>query len=118
MVIGFVDVVPTFAATPGDQDLIRDRQDRLLLEQQRRLDELRDLPGKQTPEPSVPVAPDLRCFPIDVIMIKGATSLSQADREYLVQPWLGKCLGVAQLNALLKAITGHYLSMGMVTSRT
>ncbi len=34
------------AASPGDQDLIRDRQDRLLEEQQRRLEELRNLPGK------------------------------------------------------------------------
>ncbi|PRB95164.1 ShlB family hemolysin secretion/activation protein, partial [Pseudomonas cedrina] len=34
------------APTPGDQDLIRDRQNRLLEEQQRRLQELQDLPGK------------------------------------------------------------------------
>lgn len=52
-----------FAATnPGDQDLIRDRQNRLLEEQQRRLEELKDLPGKAlkptapaTPHPVVPV---------------------------------------------------------------
>ncbi|MCL8303216.1 ShlB/FhaC/HecB family hemolysin secretion/activation protein, partial [Pseudomonas mosselii] len=35
-----------WAVSPGDQDLIRDRQDRLLEEQQRRLEELRNLPGK------------------------------------------------------------------------
>ena len=40
---------PAFAATPGDQDLIRDRQDRLLQEQQRRLEELRELPGSEAP---------------------------------------------------------------------
>lgn len=34
------------APTPGEQDLIRDRQDRLLEEQRRRLEELKDLPGK------------------------------------------------------------------------
>ena len=34
------------APTPGDTDLIRDRQNRLLEEQQRRLEELKDLPGK------------------------------------------------------------------------
>ncbi len=34
------------APTPGDQDLIRDRQNRLLEEQRRRLEELQDLPGK------------------------------------------------------------------------
>lgn len=39
--------------TPGDQDLIRDRQDRLLQEQQRRLQDLKDLPGN----PAAPVQP-------------------------------------------------------------
>jgi hypothetical protein len=47
--------------TPGVTDLIRDRQDRLLEEQQRRLDELKDLPGKAAPasrrRPLTPVAP-------------------------------------------------------------
>lgn len=51
---------PAFAATapadtPGVQDLIRDRQDRLLEEQRRRLDELKELPGKL----ATPVRPRL-----------------------------------------------------------
>lgn len=33
---------------PGDQDLIRERQNRLLEEQQRRLEQLKELPGKQS----------------------------------------------------------------------
>lgn len=37
---------------PGDQDLIRDRQNRLLEEQQRRLEELKDLPGQIAPQAS------------------------------------------------------------------
>ncbi|MDO4236700.1 MAG: ShlB/FhaC/HecB family hemolysin secretion/activation protein, partial [Pseudomonas sp.] len=44
------------APTPGDQDLIRDRQNRLLEEQQRRLEELKDLPGKAA-KPEAPTAP-------------------------------------------------------------
>ena len=35
------------APTPGETDLIRERQNRLLEEQQRRLVELKDLPGKE-----------------------------------------------------------------------
>ncbi|OLS60221.1 ShlB/FhaC/HecB family hemolysin secretion/activation protein [Pseudomonas putida] len=117
LALGLGAAVPAFAATPGDQDLIRERQDRLLLEQQRRLDELRDLPGQQSTQPATPAAPDTRCFPIDTIEVKGADQLSQADRDSLVKPWLGQCLGVEQLNALLKAITDHYLARGLVTSR-
>jgi len=105
------------APTPGDQDLIRDRQDRLLQEQQRRLEDLKDLPGKQA-APVQPSAPaDTRCFTINTIELKGADSLSESERKRLTQPYLGQCLGVSQLNALLKVITDLYIEKGLVTSR-
>ncbi|KTC51533.1 ShlB family hemolysin secretion/activation protein [Pseudomonas fluorescens ABAC62] len=105
------------APTPGDQDLIRDRQNRLLEEQQRRLQELQDLPGKAS-KPEAPALPaNTRCFPIQDIELKGADSLSAADRTRLLKPYLGQCLGVAQLNELLKVITDHYIGKGRVTSR-
>ncbi|AZE86895.1 ShlB/FhaC/HecB family hemolysin secretion/activation protein [Pseudomonas orientalis] len=105
------------APTPGDQDLIRDRQNRLLEEQQRRLEELKDLPGKAA-KPEAPTAPaDTRCFPIKNIELKGADSLPASERERLLKPYIGQCLGVSQLNDLLKAITDYYLGKGRVTSR-
>nr|WP_314563880.1 ShlB/FhaC/HecB family hemolysin secretion/activation protein [uncultured Pseudomonas sp.] len=107
----------TAAPTPGDQDLIRDRQNRLLEEQRRRLDELQDLPGKDT-KPQAPALPaDTRCFPIQDIELKGADSLSGGDRTLLLKPYVGQCLGVAQLNELLKVITDYYIAKGWVTSR-
>ncbi|WP_377707410.1 ShlB/FhaC/HecB family hemolysin secretion/activation protein [Pseudomonas protegens] len=109
--------LPGPAFNPGDQDLIRDRQNRLLEEQQRRLEELKDLPGKSA-APVAPTAPaDSRCFPIKDIQLKGADSLSAAERERLLQPYIGQCLGVAQLNELLKVITDRYIEKGLVTSR-
>lgn len=110
--------LPALAATtPGEQDLIRDRQDRLLEEQRRRLEDLKDLPGKQA-EPAAPVAPaDTRCFTINRIELKGADSLSAAERDKLIQPYIGQCLGVPQLNELLKVITDHYIEKGLVTTR-
>ncbi|MFB3304758.1 ShlB/FhaC/HecB family hemolysin secretion/activation protein [Pseudomonas sp. AMR01] len=105
------------APTPGDQDLIRDRQNRLLEEQQRRLEELKDLPGKEA-KPQAPAAPvDARCFPIKDIELKGADSLPASDRERLLKPYVGQCLGVTQLNELLKQITDYYIAKGRVTSR-
>lgn len=105
------------APTPGDQDLIRDRQNRLLEEQQRRLQELQDLPGKAD-KPQAPATPaDPRCFPIKTIELKGADSLPAPDRERLLKPYIGQCLGVSQLNELLKVITDYYLGKGRVTSR-
>ena len=106
-----------WAVSPGDQDLIRDRQDRLLQEQQRRLDELRTLPGKAAEPSEAQPAPDTRCFTIHTIELKGADSLSAAERDALLKPFIDQCLGVTQLNALLKAITDHYLDRGLVTSR-
>lgn len=105
------------AATPGDTDLIRERQDRLLEEQSRRLEDLKNLPG-QSGNPVTPSAPnDERCFPISSIDLKGADSLSSAERQRLLTPFTGQCLGVAQLDLLLKTITDHYLDKGLVTSR-
>ncbi|CRM99953.1 Hemolysin transporter protein ShlB precursor [Pseudomonas sp. 34 E 7] len=114
----FFTLNSAFAApTPGDQDLIRDRQNRLLEEQQRRLQELQDLPGKAA-KPEAPTAPaDTRCFPIKDIELKGADSLPASERERLLKPYVGQCLGVSQLNDLLKAITDYYLGKGRVTSR-
>ncbi|MCJ7957678.1 MAG: hypothetical protein MUW57_14290 [Pseudomonas sp.] len=43
--------MPGTAFNPGGQGLIRDRQNRLLEEQQRRLEELQDLPGKSAMQP-------------------------------------------------------------------
>jgi hemolysin activation/secretion protein len=63
------------APTPGETDLIRERQDRLLEEQRKRLDDLQELPGKQN-LPAAPTAPaEARCFNIQHIDIKGADHL-------------------------------------------
>ncbi|KRD02573.1 MULTISPECIES: ShlB/FhaC/HecB family hemolysin secretion/activation protein [Pseudomonas] len=102
---------------PGITDLIRDRQDRLLEEQQRRLEELKDLPGKAA-APATPATPvDTRCFAINTIELGGADALSEGERTDLIKPYLGQCLGVPQLNAVLKVITDRYLAKGLVTSR-
>ena len=104
-------------STPGITDLIRDRQDRLLEEQQRRLEELKDLPGKSA-APAAPATPaDTRCFPIKTIELAGADALSVDERSALIKPYIGQCLGVPQLNEVLKVITDRYLAKGLVTSR-
>ncbi|WP_223484341.1 ShlB/FhaC/HecB family hemolysin secretion/activation protein [Pseudomonas sp. A-RE-19] len=105
------------APTPGETDLIRERQDRLLEEQRRRLEELKELPGKEA-KPTQPTAPaDVRCFPIKDIELKGADSLSDGEKNRLLKPYIGQCLGVTQLNELLKVITDLYIDKGLVTSR-
>ncbi|WP_271409610.1 ShlB/FhaC/HecB family hemolysin secretion/activation protein [Pseudomonas sp. Q1-7] len=103
--------------SPGDRDLIRDRQERLLQEQQKRLEELQQLPGK--PTETAPVAPqgEGHCFEIRRIEVEGASLLPASQRDALLAPYVGRCLGVPQLNELLKLITDHYLDRGYVTTR-
>ncbi|NUT84688.1 ShlB/FhaC/HecB family hemolysin secretion/activation protein, partial [Pseudomonas brassicacearum] len=109
---------PVYAApTPGDTDLIRERQNRLLEEQRRRLEELKDLPGKEA-KPVPPAKPaDTRCFLIKTIELKSADALSERERQRLLKPYINQCLGVPQLNELLKTVTDAYLEKGLVTSR-
>ncbi|AZD87326.1 Channel-forming transporter/cytolysins activator of TpsB family [Pseudomonas chlororaphis subsp. aureofaciens] len=117
LLLAILPAISLAAPTPGEQDLIRERQDRLLEEQRRRLEELKDLPGKEA-APTAPTAPaDTRCFPIKDIELKGADSLSAAEQARLLKPYIGQCLGVSQLNELLKVITDYYLEKGLVTSR-
>ena len=115
--IGLSTALSAPGPSPGDQDLIRERQERLLEEQRRRLEELQDLPGKQISPTAPAQADDSRCFPVKDIEIKGADSLSSRERESVLKPYLGQCLGVSQLNQLLKNITNRYIDRGQVTSR-
>ncbi|TWC44500.1 POTRA domain-containing ShlB-type protein [Pseudomonas sp. SJZ080] len=99
LIIGFGPLFSAHAApSPGDTDLIRERQDRLLDEQRRRLEELKDLPGKEA-KPTPPAAPaDTRCFPIKDIELNGDDSLSEGEKARLLKPFIDQCLGVTQLN--------------------
>lgn len=95
--------------TPGDRDLIRDRQENLLQEQRKRLEELQQLPGRQAPQAPAQPTEQGRCFQIQRIDLQGASLLDEPQRKALLEGYEGKCLQVGQLNDLLKRITDHYL---------
>ncbi|WP_341964470.1 ShlB/FhaC/HecB family hemolysin secretion/activation protein [Pseudomonas sp. RC10] len=104
-------------ANPGDRSVITDRQERLLEDQRRKLEQLQHL---QTPTitPTRQSKPtSSACFPIRRITLKGAAHLSVADQRRLVEPFHNQCLGAAQLDGLLRGVTNHYLNKGWVTSR-
>lgn len=109
--------LPALAQTPADRELIRERQERLLQEQRQRLDELQQLPGSPGASPAQVPSEDERCFDIRQIELQGASLLSPADQASILAPFVGQCLGVGQLNQLLKAITDHYIGRGYVTTR-
>ncbi|WP_238706740.1 POTRA domain-containing protein [Pseudomonas aeruginosa] len=102
--------------SPGDRDLIRDRQQRLLDEQRKRWRNSSNCPGG-APAAADASGDDERCFEIRRIELEGAGHLGESARRQLLAPYQGRCLGVGQLNALLKAVTDHYLDRGYVTTR-
>ncbi len=102
---------------PGDRDLARDRQQRLLQEQQQRLDELQSLPGSLPDATTDPLLADDRCVPVQRIELSGVTLLRPALQSRLLQPYQHQCLSAARLNLLLQDITHAYLERGYVTTR-
>ncbi|WP_239068368.1 ShlB/FhaC/HecB family hemolysin secretion/activation protein [Aquipseudomonas alcaligenes] len=104
-------------SSPGDRDLIRERQERVLEDQQKRLQELQQLPGVKPPVPPATPSADESCFVINSIQLKGATLIPAVSQRELLKPFEKRCLGSGQLNELLKAITQYYIDAGYVTSR-
>lgn len=105
------------AALPGDRELIRDRQERVLQEQRKRLEALQQLPDEPaTPAPAPPVqgAP---CVPLHAIDLQDARLISPGQRRALLAPFAHPCLDSQRLDELLKHITQHYIDRGYVTSR-
>lgn len=105
------------AALPGDRELIRDRQERVLQEQRKRLEELQQLPDEPaTPAPTAP-DPGGPCIPLQDIELQDARLISPAQRRALLEPFARQCLDRQHFDVLLQRITQHYIERGYVTSR-
>jgi len=105
------------AQLPGDREFARDRQQRLLQEQQQRLDELQSLPGAVPEAITDPAPADGRCIDVRHIELSGVTLLGPSLQHKLIRPYQEQCLTTAQLNLLLQDITHAYLERGHVTTR-
>lgn len=104
-------------ALPGDRELIQDRQEQLLEQQRQRLEALQNLPDESLPVvPRTEETPPI-CFDIHEVRLTGASLIAPAEQQVLLGDFLGRCLGSAQLNDILKIITAYYLDRGFVTAR-
>lgn len=69
----------------------------------------------QAPQPKErPAGP---CRPISEIDITGVSLLSRSVVEEIEQQWQGKCIGVAQIEQILGALTVAYMDKGYVAAR-
>ena len=82
---------------PADRELARERQERLLQEQRRRLDELQSLQGSEFSTPSLPTDDSSACLQVDRIELSGADALSLRQRTQLLQPFIGQCLSAKEI---------------------
>jgi len=57
------------------------------------------------------------CLPIDRITLRAAPTLSAADIDALIAPFTGRCLGLAEFDAVLEAVTLAYVDRGLILSR-
>lgn len=100
---------------------------RIIQQEQQRLEEQRrQLESEQrersrrlspTQEKSVPTIAEGTCFTINRVSFVGITVFSETKLLTVIDPLLGGCLGIAQLNEMLESVTIHYFNAGYVTTR-
>lgn len=118
-----------FAAVPSPQELqqIQREQDKILQDEQLRREELlKDKDMRRRPPGTIdldikrlePEAGESKqCFVIMNIVLEGAYSLSDEERQELTRPFLGKCLGLVEIRELMRVVTNFYIDKGYVTTR-
>ncbi|AYG43739.1 ShlB/FhaC/HecB family hemolysin secretion/activation protein [Pseudomonas sp. Leaf58] len=106
------------ADDPASQQL-RDQQHGLRqLEQQQRLDRWQRQPSPaENHDATAPLAHNERCWDIDGVRVAGNRLLSNPSLAPTIRSLISPCMGLAQINRLLKAITQRYVQAGYPTSR-
>ncbi len=104
------------AQSPADQ-FARDQEQK---EQAERLKALKKITPDATGLSNPELAPESKggpCFSIDRIDVEGVKQFSAAVINRLTIPYQHKCVGMGEINTLLRDLTYAYLDKGFVTSR-
>jgi len=119
----------TLAATPtsADRQIIQQKADEILRQEQLRDTEtLKDQDLRRRPPTTIeldiekegePGKPSKQCFEINKIILEDAHSLSAEEKQKLIKPFLGQCIGMTEIKELLRTITNYYIDKGYVTTR-
>ncbi|MDF0696378.1 ShlB/FhaC/HecB family hemolysin secretion/activation protein [Rhizobium sp. MC63] len=110
-------VAPAYAQSPAD-DFNRRQEER---SQTQRLDALRRATpggGADAENGALPASQgNGACFDITHVEINGANLLSAAEISKVTAPYGNRCVGLAEINAVLRDVTHLYIDHGYVTSR-
>lgn len=115
---GLLSIPQVLADDPASQQL-RDQQHGLRqLEQQQRLERWQRIPVPAEPTNSTSHRPhDDRCWAVDGVRVAGMHRLSNSALAPTIRALTPACMGIADINRLLKAITQRYVQAGYPTSR-
>ncbi|MGO6810160.1 ShlB/FhaC/HecB family hemolysin secretion/activation protein [Rhizobium ruizarguesonis] len=110
-------IAPAFAQSPADEFTRRQEEQA----QKQRLDALRQATpggGVETENGPLPASQGKgACFDITRVEIEGAKLLSPGELRKVTAPYGNRCVGLAEINAVLKDVTHLYIDHGYVTSR-
>lgn len=71
----------------------------------------------QAEETPTALPADATCFTITTINITGVTRFTSDRVNQLAKPYRNRCLGLSEINGLIKSISNLYIENGMITSR-
>jgi hemolysin activation/secretion protein len=116
---------PAQAQTPSDIQNAERQSEQILRDQQlRQQDDLqRNLRNKRPPTiidaplPKTPTGTGEGCLDIHTITLTGADHMPARKITEMTGRYQGRCLGVAEIQALLSEITGYYILSGYATTR-
>ncbi|PST17387.1 ShlB/FhaC/HecB family hemolysin secretion/activation protein [Mesorhizobium plurifarium] len=103
------------AQTPAD-DFARNKAQEARVQ---RLDDLSRRTPKSEPAQAEPdtTAAGGTCFTIDRVVVEGARTVPAKAVAAITGPHAGRCVGIGEINGLMRALTELYLDRGLVTAR-
>ena len=60
---------------------------------------------------------DKKCFPVNQVVIDGATLIKRSNIVQVTAPYEGKCIGIGAIDQLIRELTYLYIERGYITSR-
>ncbi|XBS70617.1 ShlB/FhaC/HecB family hemolysin secretion/activation protein [Acerihabitans sp. KWT182] len=104
------------AISPADRDVIQQQQTEQLNQASRQRQALqRTAPlSPLSTQAAIPGGP---CFHLDTIVLQGADIMPGAVRQRLIAPYLRQCVGLSQINLLVRQVSDWYIAQGYITSR-
>jgi len=118
-----------YGQTPSPEQVnqIRQQQEQVQRDEQLRREQLlrqqdpaRRPPGSlglDTPSPESDPLEGGPCFTVQRVEIEGTTRLDARTQAEVARPYIGQCVGLKEIRALMRDITNRYVEMGLVTTR-